>query len=121
MYCFPVLIIHFHVCNLVLPRFLFQIVDDMKFTVSHVVEPVERGLSKINETFHQISEHVKRQEERKKKSKDDSHLIPLNSWAKEFSDMHENLTEGSSSDSCLPDIKRQYTHSEASVSRFRHR
>ncbi|KAK6938302.1 Organic solute transporter subunit alpha/Transmembrane protein 184, partial [Dillenia turbinata] len=33
------------------------IVDDMKFTVSHVAEPVERGIAKINNTFHQISDH----------------------------------------------------------------
>lgn len=92
----------------------------MKFTVSHVVEPVERGLSRINETFHQISENVKRQEERKKKSKDDSYLIPLNSWAKEFSEVHDNLIDGSSSDSGLADVKKQHTQSKSSVYRFRH-
>lgn len=53
-------------------------VDDMKFTVSHVVEPVERGLSKLNRTFHDISENLKRKELHHK-SKDDSCLLPLNS------------------------------------------
>ncbi|GFZ09912.1 organic solute transporter ostalpha protein [Actinidia rufa] len=85
------------------------IVDDMKFTVSHVVEPVERGFAKINKTFHQISENVKRFEERRKNSKDDSYLIPLNSWTKEFSEVHDNLVEGSVSDSGLPDQKRPHT------------
>jgi hypothetical protein len=35
----------------------------MKFTVSHVVEPVERGIAKINKTFHQTSENVKHHDE----------------------------------------------------------
>ena len=89
----------------------------MKFTVSHVVEPVERGFSKINKTFHQISENVKRFEERRKNSKDDSYLIPLNSWTKEFSEVQDNLIEGSVSDSGLPDRKRPHT----TTSRFRTR
>ncbi|KAJ0799073.1 putative organic solute transporter subunit alpha/Transmembrane protein [Helianthus annuus] len=74
-------------------------VDDMRFTVSHVVEPVERGIAKINKTFHDISENVKRHEERIKSSKDDSHVIPLNSWRKEFSEDNDNIVDGSVSDS----------------------
>ncbi|EPS65100.1 hypothetical protein M569_09679, partial [Genlisea aurea] len=77
-----------------------MIVDDMKFTVSHVVEPVERGLAKINKTFHKISENVKRYEEYKKSiSKDDSYLVPLSSWRKE--EEEEEVFEGSVSDSGL--------------------
>ncbi|KAK2444170.1 hypothetical protein P8452_22250 [Trifolium repens] len=95
------------------------IVDDMKFTVSHVVEPVERGISKINKTFHQISENVKRHdEERKKNTKDDSHLVPLHSWRTEFSDVHDKLVEGSVSDSGVSSGKR-HTQSKASASRMR--
>lgn len=76
-------------------------VDDVKFTVSHVVEPVERGIARINETFHQISENVKEHEKRRRKSKDDSYIIPLQPWSKEFSDIHDNFPEGSFSDSGL--------------------
>ncbi|KAJ4930448.1 hypothetical protein NE237_000114 [Protea cynaroides] len=82
------------------------IVDDIQYTVSHVVEPVERGFAKINETFHQISENVKRHEMRKRNSRDDSYVIPLNSWAKEFSEVHDSLVEGSVSDSGLASGKR---------------
>lgn len=96
------------------------IVDDMKFTVSHVVEPVERGIAKINRTFHEISENVKRHEERKRNSKDDSYLIPLNSWTKEFSEVHDKV-EGSVSDSGLAVGKRQRHQSKASVYEFRNR
>ncbi|KAH6789145.1 organic solute transporter ostalpha protein [Perilla frutescens var. frutescens] len=95
------------------------IVDDMRFTVSHVVEPVERGLAKINKTFHQISENVKRYEERKK-SKDDTHLVPLISGTKEFSDVHDNLPEGSLSDSSVSGGKRpQYKSRTSSRLKFR--
>lgn len=89
----------------------------MKFTVSHVVEPVERGISKINKTFHQISENVKRHEERRRNAKDDSHVIPLNSWTKEFSEVHDHLVEGSISDSGLSGGKRQHYHSKSTASR----
>ncbi|XP_031393157.1 protein LAZ1 homolog 1 [Punica granatum] len=95
------------------------IVDDMKYTVSHVVEPVEKGFAKINKTFHQISENVKKFEERRKSSKDDTYLIPLNSWNGEFSEAHDKLLEGSVSDSGLSSGKRQAGHSKASVSRVR--
>ncbi|GAU47845.1 hypothetical protein TSUD_404220 [Trifolium subterraneum] len=95
------------------------IVDDMKFTVSHVVEPVERGISKINKTFHQISENVKRHdEERKRSTKDDSHLVPMRSWRTEFSDVHDKLVEGSVSDSGVSSGKRN-AQSKASASRMR--
>lgn len=76
-------------------------VDDVKFTVSHVVEPVERGIARLNETLQQISESVKQHEMRKRKAKDDSYLIPLPSWTKEFSDAHEQISEGSFSDTGL--------------------
>ncbi|KAK4340912.1 hypothetical protein RND71_039413 [Anisodus tanguticus] len=75
------------------------IIDDMRFTVSHVAEPVERGIAKINRTFHQISENVKRFEERRRNSKDDSYVVPLNTWTNEFSEVHDDLAEGSMSDS----------------------
>ncbi|XP_028230062.1 protein LAZ1 homolog 1-like isoform X3 [Glycine soja] len=100
----------------------FPIVDDMKFTVSHVVEPVERGIAKINKTFHQISENVKRHEDERRKStkvKDDSYLVALRSWRSEFSDVHDRLGEGSVSDSGLPSRKRQHLQSKASASRMR--
>ena len=84
-----------------------QVVDDVKYTVSHVVEPVERGIAKINETFHQISENVKQHEKRKRKAKDDSYLIPMQSRSEEFSDLHDHRPEGSFSDSGLTRKRNQ--------------
>ncbi|KAL9254241.1 LAZ1 homolog 1-like protein [Drosera capensis] len=92
------------------------VVDDMKFTVSQVVEPVERGFAKVNKTFHEISENVKRLE-LKKKSKDDSD-VPLNSWNSEFLEKHDNVSEGSFSDSGLSRGSRQHDLPRASSSRF---
>ncbi|KAK4747649.1 hypothetical protein SAY87_014235 [Trapa incisa] len=94
-------------------------VDDMKYTVSHVVEPVEKGFSKINKTFHQISENVKKLEERRKSSKDDTYLIPLHSWNGEFSGAHDKLLEGSVSDSGLASGKRHVSQSKPPLSRVR--
>ncbi|KAM2909514.1 hypothetical protein FF1_002486 [Malus domestica] len=95
------------------------IVDDMKYTVSHVVEPVERGIAKINKTLHQISENVKRHEEQRKSIKDDTYLIPLNSWNREFSEVQDNLVGGSVSDSGIAGGRRQQSQSKASTSRTR--
>ncbi|XP_017430650.1 protein LAZ1 homolog 1 isoform X2 [Vigna angularis] len=95
------------------------IVDDMIFTVSHVVEPVERGIAKINKTFHQISENVKRHEQRTQIAKDDCYLVPLRSRIPEFSDVHDSMGDGSFSDSGLSSGKRQYSQSKAGTSRSR--
>ncbi|KAJ4966238.1 hypothetical protein NE237_018087 [Protea cynaroides] len=90
------------------------IVDDMKYTVSHVVEPVERGIAKINETLHQISENVKQLEKQKRNSRDDSYLIPMDSWTKEFSEVHDSIREGGSvSDSGLTSGKRNSRYKAA--------
>lgn len=91
----------------------------MRYTVTHVVEPVERGIAKLNKTIHRFSENVKRHEEQRKSAKDDSHLIPLNSWSREFSEPEENLTQGSVSDSGISNCKRQHSQSKSSTSRNR--
>ncbi|RZC45869.1 hypothetical protein C5167_038821 [Papaver somniferum] len=96
-------------------------VDDMKFTVSHVVEPVERGIARIHNTFHQISENVKRHEQQKRNSKDDSFLIPLQSWSREFSEAHDHILEGSVSDSGLAGGRRPYSQTRAPTSRLKDR
>ncbi|KAK9111343.1 hypothetical protein Scep_018862 [Stephania cephalantha] len=95
-----------------------EMVDDVKFTVSHVVEPVERGIAKINKTFHQISENVKKHEKRLSSSKDDSYLVPLHSRSMEFTEAHEQLVEGSVSDSGVASGKRPNT-SKATASNWK--
>lgn len=92
-------------------------VDDVKFTVSHVVEPMERGIARINETFHQISANVKQFEKRKRKAKDDSFLIPLESRSEEFSEAYDQLPEGSISDSGV--TKKRYQNTRTIPSAIR--
>ncbi|KAJ0976946.1 hypothetical protein J5N97_012420 [Dioscorea zingiberensis] len=92
-------------------------VDDVKFTMSHVVEPVERGIARINETFHQISENVKQFEKRKRKAKDDSYLIPMESCRGEFSEAYDQLPEGSISDSGVS--KKRYQNTRTTPSAIR--
>ncbi|PWA48361.1 hypothetical protein CTI12_AA491700 [Artemisia annua] len=93
-------------------------VDDMKYTVNHVVEPVERGIAKINKTFHEISKNVKRKEERIKTSKDDSYVIALDSWTKEISEVDDNVVQGSFSDSGISQGRRQHRQAKVSSSYF---
>lgn len=45
-----------------------QIVNDVKFTVTQAVEPVEKGITKFNEKLHKISQNIKKE----KRTKDDS-------------------------------------------------
>ncbi|KAL1543700.1 protein LAZ1 1-like [Salvia divinorum] len=71
--------IHQSVCDVLLGSGGIM-VDDVKFTVSHVVEPVERGLCKLNRTFRHISENMKKHDE----CKDDCCLVPLNPATKEI-------------------------------------
>ncbi|KAL5555262.1 hypothetical protein UlMin_037498, partial [Ulmus minor] len=92
--------------SLGLPPHPEEIVDDMKYTVSHVMEPVERGIAKINKTFHEISENVKRHEALRRNSKDDSYLIPISLWTREFSEVQDSLVEGSVSDSGMSSAKK---------------
>ncbi|KAG0491233.1 hypothetical protein HPP92_004188 [Vanilla planifolia] len=91
-------------------------VDDVKFTVSHVVEPMERGIARLNKTIHQISENIKQHEMRKRKAKDDSDLIPLRTWTKEFSEARDHVAEGSFSDSGLSRKKTKTVDSKARLS-----
>ncbi|KAL5542037.1 hypothetical protein UlMin_009747 [Ulmus minor] len=90
------------------------IVDDMKYIVSHVMEPVERGIAKINKTFHEISENVKRHKALRRNSKDDSYLIPISLWTREFSEVQNSLVEGSVSDSGMSSAKKLNQRASAS-------
>ncbi|KAG0453312.1 hypothetical protein HPP92_025976 [Vanilla planifolia] len=48
------------------------IVNDLKFTVTHAVEPMEKGFTKFNEKLLKISQNIKKHEKEKRRSKDDS-------------------------------------------------
>lgn len=45
--------------------------NDVKFTVSQAVEPMEKGISHLNKKLHKISQNIKRHD-KERKTKDDS-------------------------------------------------
>ncbi|XP_027156788.1 protein LAZ1-like [Coffea eugenioides] len=47
------------------------IVNDVKFTVTQAVEPMEKGISHINKKLHKISQNMKKHE-KERRTKDDS-------------------------------------------------
>ncbi|XP_031491879.1 protein LAZ1 isoform X1 [Nymphaea colorata] len=75
------------------------IVNDVKFTVTHAVEPVEKGFTKINEKFHRISQNIKRSEREKRRSKDDSCIGESTPAKRIIRGIDDPLLNGSVSDS----------------------
>ncbi|RAL41797.1 hypothetical protein DM860_008979 [Cuscuta australis] len=48
------------------------IVNDVRFTVTHAVEPVEKGITRFNEKLRELSQNMKRCNKEERKTKDDS-------------------------------------------------
>lgn len=72
--------------------------DDVKYTVSHVVEPMERGIARTKQAISKLSSSVKRPKKWKKKSRDDSYLVPMESRTWDIlSEGREKLSEGGNS------------------------
>lgn len=70
----------------------------MKYTVSHVVEPVERGIARTKQAISKLSSTMKRQKKWKKKSRDDSYLVPMESRTWDLlSEDREKLSEDGNS------------------------
>lgn len=75
------------------------IVNDLKFTVTHAVEPMEKGLTKFNEKLHKISQDIKRREKERKRVKDDGHIGTSSPSMKVIRGIDDPLLYGSVSDS----------------------
>ncbi|KAG9443200.1 hypothetical protein H6P81_019054 [Aristolochia fimbriata] len=73
------------------------IVKDVKFTVTQAVEPMEKGITRINQKLHKISENIKRHEKEKRRTKDDS-FINSSSPRKVIRGIDDPLLIGSVSD-----------------------
>ncbi|KAH9298338.1 hypothetical protein KI387_030020, partial [Taxus chinensis] len=87
------------------------IVKDVKFTVHHAVEPVEKGFTRINETFHQISQNIKRHERERRHTKDDSYVPSSNSANRVIRGIDDPLLTGSMSDSGIARSKKHRSSS----------
>lgn len=74
------------------------IVNDLKFTVNHAVEPMEKGITKFNQKLHKISENIKRHD-KGRKTKDDSCIATSSPTRKIIRGIDDPLLNGSISDS----------------------
>ncbi|CAN1307844.1 Protein LAZ1 [Linum perenne] len=74
-----------------------EIVNDVKFTVTQAVEPVEKGITKFNAKLHKISENIRKHDKDKKRTKDDSCLSSPS--ARVIRGIDDPLLNGSVSDS----------------------
>lgn len=89
------------------------IVNDLRFTMTQAVEPVEKGFTRFNEKLHKISENIKSNKGRR--SKDDSWSSPTKRVIRGIDDP---LLNGSFSDSGATKKKRHrrksgYTSAES--------
>ncbi|XP_057966337.1 protein LAZ1 [Malania oleifera] len=75
------------------------IVNDVKFTVTQAVEPVEKGITRFNEKLHKISQNIKRHNKEKRRTKDDSCISTALPIRKVIRGIDDPLLNGSISDS----------------------
>ncbi|XWS40278.1 hypothetical protein CRYUN_Cryun18bG0127100 [Craigia yunnanensis] len=85
------------------------IVNDVKFTVNQAVEPVEKGITKFNEKLHKISQNIKRHDNDKRKTKDDSCIAT--SARRVIRGIDDPLLNGSISDSGVARGKKYHKNS----------
>lgn len=86
------------VLTLLLQHFVMQIVNDVKFTVTQAVEPVEKGITKFNQKLHKISQNIKRHD-KGRRTKDDSFISTSSPTRKVIRGIDDPLLNGSFSDS----------------------
>ncbi|OAY67456.1 protein LAZ1 isoform X1 [Ananas comosus] len=76
------------------------IVNDLKFTVTHAVEPMEKGFTRINEKLHKISQNIKKHEkDGKRTTKDDSCIGSSSLTRKVIRGIDDPLLNGTVGDS----------------------
>ncbi|KAG6484903.1 hypothetical protein ZIOFF_053428 [Zingiber officinale] len=86
------------------------IVNDLKFTVTHAVEPMEKGFTRFNRKLHRFSENIRKHEKGKLKTKDDSSM-GSSSLVKRVRGIDDPLLNGSVSDSAAKRGRRQVKES----------
>ncbi|CAA2980634.1 LAZ1 isoform X1 [Olea europaea subsp. europaea] len=74
------------------------IVNDLKFTVTQAVEPVEKGINKFNQKLHKISQNIKRHD-KGRRTKDDSCIATTSPTRRVIRGIDDPLLNGSISDS----------------------
>ncbi|XP_041012109.1 protein LAZ1-like isoform X3 [Juglans microcarpa x Juglans regia] len=95
-----------------------EIVNDLKFTVTQAVEPVEKGITKFGEKLHKISQNIKRHDKDRRRTKDDSCIATSSPARKVIRGIDDPLLYGSISDSGFSRAKKHrqksgYTSAES--------
>ncbi|KAF5449060.1 hypothetical protein F2P56_029547 [Juglans regia] len=95
-----------------------EIVNDLKFTVTQAVEPVEKGITKFGEKLHKISQNIKRHDKDRRRTKDDSCIATSSPARKVIRGIDDPLLYGSMSDSGFSRAKKHrrksgYTSAES--------
>lgn len=73
--------------------------NDVKFTVTQAVEPVEKGITKFNEKLHKISQNMKKHDKERRRTKDDSCISTSTPTRRVIRGIDDPLLIGSISDS----------------------
>ncbi|THG06238.1 hypothetical protein TEA_025827 [Camellia sinensis var. sinensis] len=94
------------------------IVNDVKFTVTQAVEPMEKGFTRFNQKLHKISQNIKRHDKDKRRTKDDSYIASSSPVRRVIRGIDDPLLNGSFSDSGVSRAKRHrrksgYTSAES--------
>lgn len=82
--------------------------DDLKFTVTQAVEPMEKGFTRINKEFHKISQNIKQREKGKRRTMDDTSISTSASTNRVIRGIDDPLLNGSVSDSGVTRSKRNH-------------
>ncbi|KAI0514052.1 hypothetical protein KFK09_010086 [Dendrobium nobile] len=83
-----------------------RIVNDLKFTVTHAVEPMEKGLTRFNEKLHKISQNIKKHEKDRRRIKDDSVIGSSSPSRRVICGIDDPLLNGTVSDSSVSKGRR---------------
>ncbi|MCL7039380.1 hypothetical protein MKW94_024247 [Papaver nudicaule] len=84
------------------------IVNDVKFTVNHAVEPMEKGFTRFNEKLHKISQNIKKHDKEKRRAKDDSCVSTSSPTRRVIRGIDDPLLNGSFSDSGVVRTKKHH-------------
>lgn len=85
-----------------------HIVNDVRFTVTQAVEPVEKGFTRFGEKLHKISQNIKRHDRDKRRTKDDSFIANTSPTRRVIRGIDDPLLYGSFSDSAVSRGKKHH-------------
>lgn len=84
--------------------------NDVKFTVSQAVVPMEKGINKFNEKIQKISQNIKKKD-KNKHTKDDSFIASSSPSQRLIQGIDDPLLNGSISDSGVKRVKKHRNRS----------